>query len=165
MAVGVLIWGFLWIIHRSEIAGKKSTIETLKAQLESQKSTLNERLNLAVDKAAIADRAKDDLEKQVQTLRMDLAAATAKAENGSLAKVEAQLQRVEAGLAKLGTANNAVSSTLSAAFKVTEAPDVANFDTSSQDFLLYAASRNLDALTRKQLQDDSSPFINIGTKK
>ena len=159
-ASGVLIWLFLWIIHRKEIAGKNATIETHnKAQIESK----NERLNLAADQAAIADKDKDELEKQVQTLRVELAALaalTAKAENASWAKVEAQLQRVEAGLAKLATANNAVSSTLSATLKVTEAPDVASFtvDTNSLDFAQYGALRKLDPEVLKKLQDLGKPF-------
>jgi hypothetical protein len=114
-----VVWA-VWWFRGTRFAGK---IDGLEAKI----GVLNERLNLAADKVAIADRAKDELEKQVQTLRVELAALTAKAENASLAKVEAQLQKVEIATGNLATANNAVSSTLSMSLKTTDTPDFASF--------------------------------------
>jgi hypothetical protein len=125
--VGAAVWWFRGTMFGREITSLKGEMAGKVAGLEGQISVLNERLKLAADKVAIADRATDELEKQVQTLRVELAALTAKAENASLAKVEAQLQKVEIATGNLATANNAVSSTLSAALNVTEAPDIASF--------------------------------------
>jgi chromosome segregation ATPase len=133
-AGGLLGWWLNGTRSVGKVAGLEGKITGLEGEtagkvagLEGRISVLNERLNLAADKAAIADRAKDELEKQVQILRVELAALTAKAENASLAKVEAQLQKVEIATGDLATANNAVTSTLSMSLKATDARDIASF--------------------------------------
>jgi chromosome segregation ATPase len=133
-AGGLLGWWLNGTRSAGKITGLEGKITGLEGEaagkvagLEGRISVLNERLNLAADKAAIADRAKDELEKQVQTLRVELAALTAKTENATLAKVEAQLQKVEIATGNLATANNAVRSTLTATLNATEAQDIARF--------------------------------------
>jgi hypothetical protein len=150
VAVVVAVWWFRGTTLKGTIGGLKEQI-----------ATLEQRLKLAADKAGIAGQAQDELKKQIQTLEM---AIMAKADNASLSALAG---KVDVGFAKLAAANNAVSSTVSAALNVTEAPDVASFtvDTNSLDFGLYGATRKLDTKTRKKLQDGSSPFINIGAKK
>jgi hypothetical protein len=74
-------------------------------------------LNLAFDRAGVSHQA-DELRKIIQALEKAIAA---KADNDSLIKLAAETKE---GFAKLATANNAVTSSLSATLKVTEAPDV-----------------------------------------
>jgi chromosome segregation ATPase len=119
-AVGGIIWLFVNFIYRKEIAGKDSTIQAHKAQLESQVSSLKEQiaaleqqLKLASKQTELADRAKNDVENELQTLKKEIDALKVKAESDSLAKVEAQIQNVESAIVKLATANNAVSYTVS----------------------------------------------------
>jgi hypothetical protein len=85
-------------------------------------SVLEERLKFAADKSEIASQAEDELKKQIQTLETAIAA---KADNDSLIKLAAE---VKEGFAKLETANNAVSSTVSVStvvLRVTDAQDTA----------------------------------------
>jgi hypothetical protein len=139
-ASGVLIWLFLWIIHRSEITGKNSTIEALKAQLESQVSGLKEqiaaveqRLKLAADALAASDRAKDELDKQFQAYKSEVAA---KGRNASPEKVDAAIVKVASG-------NTDVRSSLSAAIR---------------DLDGLGALRKLNPEELKLLQDLGKPF-------
>jgi hypothetical protein len=150
IAVGSALWGLIWLIYRGEIKQKNARIESI-----------NERLNLAIDKSQIASKVEEELNKKVQTLEKAIAA---KADNDSLIKLSAE---VKEDFAKLATANNAVSSTLSARLNVTEVPDVASFtiDTNSLDIAQYGALGKLDPETRKKALEGGSQFINIGAKK
>ena len=82
---------------------------------------MEQRLNLAAEQAASARQAKDELEKQFQIYKAEVAAA--KAENAALAATAA---KVEAAIVNVATANNAVSSTLSGILRVTEEADIVN---------------------------------------
>jgi small-conductance mechanosensitive channel len=98
VAAGVLIWLFLWIIHRSQIAGKNSTIEALKTQLEAQVSPLREQISSLKEQIAaieqrlkLATDAKEEVDKQFHTYKEDVAA---KGRDASPAKVEAALEQL-----------------------------------------------------------------------
>jgi hypothetical protein len=75
-AVGGIIWLFVNFIYRKEIAGKDSTIQAHKAQLESQVSSLKEQiaaleqqLKLASKQTELADRAKTMLKTNFKPLK------------------------------------------------------------------------------------------------
>jgi hypothetical protein len=91
VAAGVLIWLFLWIIHRSEIAGKNSTIVAHKAQLEAQVSGLKEQIAAIEQRLKLATEAKEELDRQFQAYKAEVAA---KGSNASPAKVEAALEQL-----------------------------------------------------------------------
>jgi hypothetical protein len=185
VAVGSGLWLFIALIYRRNIATKNSTIESQKAELKSQTASskveiaglnganaiLEQHLRLATKESEIAGRAKDEVERQLQTLREEVASLKIKAENASLARVEAQLQRVETAVLDLAAANNAVSSTLSATLKVTEAPDVASFtiNTTQLDVIRdldgWGALRKADPETLERIKDLGNPFPGISTKK
>jgi hypothetical protein len=100
VTVGAAVWWFGW---------------------EGAKLILEQRLSLAAEQLAVSDRAKNETQNDVQSLKM---AIGAKADNASLVALAAQ---VEAATSRWATANAAVSSTLFAELNVTEAPDVASF--------------------------------------
>jgi hypothetical protein len=80
----------LWFIHRSEIAGKNSTIEAHKAQIESPGSGLREQIAAIEQRLKLAIDAKDELDKQFQAYKMEVT----KGSNASPAKVEAAFEQL-----------------------------------------------------------------------
>jgi ABC-type Na+ efflux pump permease subunit len=101
VAAGVLIWLFLLIIFRSQISGLKEQISGLKEQIASLKEQIGiaeQRLKLADDLVEAANRAREEVDKQLQDYKAEVAA---KGRNASPAKVEAafeQLKKEDAAL-------------------------------------------------------------------
>ena len=101
MVVGWIIWWFQGKLSEAQIAG-----------LKEQVSVMEQRLKLASEQAGIANRAENELAKQIRTLGT---AIEAKADNYSLSALAA---KVKAKFVKLTTANNALSSTLSSTVSI-----------------------------------------------
>jgi hypothetical protein len=100
--VGAAVWWFRGTMFGREITSLKGEMAGKVAGLEGEKSILEQRLKLAADLTAASDRAKDETEKQFQTYKTEV---VAKGGNASPAKLEA-------AILQWGTANNAVSNTL-----------------------------------------------------
>jgi len=109
-----------WWLRGIKSTGKIGGLEEQISALNVKISVMEQRLTLAAEQAASAHQAKDELEKQFQTYKAEVAG---KLENVALAATAA---KVEAGFAKLSAANNAVSSTLSGILRITEEPDIVN---------------------------------------
>jgi hypothetical protein len=99
-AVGSALWIFLALIHRSEIAGKNSTIEAHKAQIESQGSGLKEQIAAMEQRLKLGAEAKDELDKQFQAYKAEVAA---RGSNASPAKVEAAIIKVADSNTNIGS--------------------------------------------------------------
>jgi hypothetical protein len=157
LVAAMLIWLFLWIIHRSQIAGKNSTIQAREAQLESQTAGLKEqigiveqRLKLASEKAEIASVANVELEKRFQAYEAQVGA---KADYASLS---ALAEKVEAAMRDAAAANNAVSSTLSATLHTTDVQDVASFSVDAGE---YGAVKDMGGLGGKNLNPEIIKYL------
>jgi hypothetical protein len=149
-AGALIVWWARGKMFETERTNLLSEQRSQKAGLEGEKSILEQRLKLAAEQLAVSDRAKNESQSDVQILKM---AIGAKADNASLV---ALAEKVEAATSQWATANNAVSSTLSAVFKVTEAPDIAHFtvDTNkrSNNWSIEWQQKELDKLKRAKDQ-------------
>jgi|SRR5450631_3125589 hypothetical protein len=112
-----LIAGAVWVGWW--LRGTKS--EGKIAGLDERIAVFEDRLKLAAEQSASADRAKDEVEKQFQAYKAEVAA---KAEYDVLAATAA---KVEAAIDDLESANNAVSSAVSGILSAAEGADIANF--------------------------------------
>jgi TolA-binding protein len=144
-----------WFLQSTKSAGKigglEGQIDELNVRIDSLKDRnllTEERMKFTAEKAAIAGEVEDELKKRIQSLEMGIA------DKADIAALSALATEVKSGFANLAAANNAVSSSLFVALKVTEAADVAGFtvDTNSLDFALYGAHRKLDPETLKKLE-------------
>jgi hypothetical protein len=141
------------------IAGLIGEKGVLEQRLKAETSILEQRLKLSEEARGASNKTSDEIVEL--TKRLDaMEVVVAKSDYALLSESVAEIRFA---IGKVSAANNAVTMKLN----ITEAPDVANFtvDTESLDFALYGAHKKLDPETRKQLQDGSSPFINIGAKK
>jgi hypothetical protein len=154
LIVGSTVWWFRGTMFEREIAGLKAEISTLVRQL-----------SLAADKAEIAGKAEDELKKQIETLEI---AVENKADHAALVALTA---KVETGFAKLASANNEVTSSLSMTLRANDAQDVANFTLNTaklgalRDLDGLGALRRLDPEALDKIKDIGKPSMgkNIGT--
>jgi len=93
---GFVVWWFRGRLFEAQIAGLKEQI-----------AVVEQRLKLAADALATSDRAKDELDKQFQAYKSEVAT---KGRNASPAKVDA-------AIAKVATSNTDIGSGLSAALR------------------------------------------------
>jgi hypothetical protein len=103
---GLVGWWLRWIKSEGRIAGLNGRI-----------SVFEDRLKLAAEQVALADRAKDEVVRQFNDLKAGVAG------NGALAE---RVAKVEAALNELAAANNAVRSAVSGIIIATEGADIAN---------------------------------------
>jgi hypothetical protein len=99
LVVAIITWWFRGHTLHGAIAG-----------LREQIAVSDERIKLAAEKAALANEAKDDLERQLQELR---AAITANSDRGQPNAILAAIIRIDTALQKLSGANSEVISVLS----------------------------------------------------
>jgi hypothetical protein len=95
LAVGLIIWLFVRWVHKEHFDGLREQINAREA-----------RLQLAAEKVAWANQAKDEVEGQFQTYKAQVAA------NSGYASLAATAAKIDAALDKLSAANKAVSNAI-----------------------------------------------------
>jgi hypothetical protein len=192
IATSGTIGGLLgWFLQSTKSAGKigglKGQIDELNVRIDSLKDRnllTEERMKFTAEKAAIAGQIEDELKKRIQSLEMGIA------DKADIASLSALATEVKSGFAKLATANNEVSSSLSVVLRITEEPDVASVTVDNgalkkldhetlkkfqgmgqlldPDTLerLRAAGKGVSPETLEKLRGVGKPFINVdGDKK
>jgi hypothetical protein len=124
--VGSGVWWFRGWMSLERLAGLKEQVAAVKEQV----AAVEQQLKLAAAASGASERAKDELDKQFQAYKAEVAST---GRNASPAKVEAAIVKVASG-------NTDVKSSLSAAIRDLE-------------FAQYGALKNIDPETLKKLQD------------
>jgi len=96
------------------VRGKMSE-ETIAGQRE-RIALFDDRLKFAADKAASANQAKEEVEKQFQAYKAEVAG------NAGQTSLAARAAKIDAAIEELSAANNAVSSAVGVALDAAEAP-------------------------------------------
>ena len=103
--VALVAWWFRGKMSKATIDGQRERI-----------ALFDDRLKFAADKAASANQAKDEVEKQFQAYKAEVA------RNTGQTSLAARAAKVNAAIEELSAANNAVSSAIGVALDAAEAP-------------------------------------------
>jgi hypothetical protein len=128
-------WWLGWWLRGTRSAGKE-------AGLEGRISVLNERLTLAADQTVKSDRALEELKKEFQAYKANVAA---EGSNASPAKMDA-------AIIKVADSNTTIGSSLFELYR-------------NLDFGQHGALKKLDYETTKKPESLGKPFINIDPTK
>ena len=103
------------------LASQKAGFDAMIVSLNSQIAVLEARLKLADDKAAAANEVRDDIARQFNDFKADVAAGA------GFGAITTRVEKLEASFSELTTTSNAVRSVLTGGLSATEEADIANF--------------------------------------
>jgi hypothetical protein len=128
VGAGLIGWWLRGIKSEGKIVGFEGTIASQKAGFDAIISGLNGqiavfevRLKLTDEKAGWANEVRDDIARQFNDFKADVAAGA------GIGAVISRVEKLEASFSELTTASNAVRSALTGVLNATEGADIANF--------------------------------------
>ena len=137
VALVIGVWWLRGWMSKREMGGLKGEILLLERQLKD-----------AADKSVASGTATDKVERRIKILEEALA------NKADIVALSALTSQIQSAVGEMATANNAVSSTLFAALRTTEAQDSANFtidlNKRSENWSIEWQQKELDKMKRDQ---------------